>query len=166
MAQVTLKGNAVTTNGELPQVGSNCPEFKLTANDLSDVSLSDFAAKKKLISIVPSLDTGVCANSSDAFEKAAADFKDTVFLVVSVDTPFAQQRFCQEHGCKNIKTLSMMRSKKFAKDFGVLIQDGPLAGVATRSVVVLDKNNKVVYTQLVPEITEEPDYSAALQALK
>lgn len=166
MAQVTLKGNAVTTNGDLPALGSTCPDFKLTATDLSDVSLADFAGKKKLLSIVPSLDTGVCATSSDAFEKAAADFKDTVFLVISVDTPFAQQRFCQEHGCKHIKTLSLMRSRKFAKDIGVLVQDGPLAGVATRSVMVLDKNNKVVYTQLVPEITEEPDYSSALQALK
>ena len=166
MAQVTLKGNAVTTNGELPALGSTCPDFKLTATDLSDVSLADFAGKKKLLSIVPSLDTGVCATSSDAFEKAAADFKDTAFLVISVDTPFAQQRFCQEHSCKNIKTLSLMRSRKFAKDIGVLVQDGPLAGVTTRSVIVLDKNNKVVYTQLVPEITEEPDYSSALQALK
>ena len=166
MAQVTLKGNPVSTNGELPAVGSTCPDFKLTASDLSEVTLADFAGKKKLLSIVPSLDTGVCATSSDAFEKSAADFSDTAFLVISVDTPFAQQRFCQEHSCKNIKTLSLMRSKKFAKDFGVLIQDGPLEGVTARSVVVLDENNKVLYTQLVPEITEEPDYSKALQALK
>jgi len=166
MAQVTLKGNAVTTNGDLPALGTTCPDFKLVASDLSDVTLANFAGKKKLLSIVPSLDTGVCATSTDAFEKAAADFKDTVFLVISVDTPFAQQRFCQEHSCKNVKTLSLMRSRKFAKDFGVLVQDGPLAGVTARSVVVLDKNNKVIYTQLVPEITEEPDYSSALQALK
>jgi len=166
MAQVTLRGNAVTTNGDLPAIGTIGPDFKLTATDLSEVSLADFAGKKKLLSINPSLDTGVCATVSNTLEKAAADFKNAAFLIVSVDTPFAQQRFCQENSCKNVKTLSMIRSKKFAKDYGILIQDGPLAGCAARSIVVLDEKNKVLYTQLLPEISEEPDYSKALQALK
>lgn len=166
MAQVTLKGNTVSTNGDLPAVGASCPEFKLTQTNLSDVSLADFAGKKKLLSIVPSLDTDVCATSTDTFEKSASDFPDTVFLVISADTPFAQQRFCQEHNLKSVKTLSMLRSKNFAKDFGVLLQDGPLAGVTARAVVVLDENNKVLHSQLVGEITEEPDYAGALGVLK
>ena len=165
MATVTLQGNAIHTNGELPAVGSTAPEFKLTNAELQDVSLSDFAGRKKLLNIVPSLDTPTCAESTRKFNQAAQAHPDTVFLVISADLPFAQGRFCSSEGLENVVTLSMMRDRNFAKDYGVLIQDGPLAGITARAVVVLDENDTVLYTQLVPEIADEPDYEAALEAL-
>jgi thiol peroxidase len=166
MANITLRGTPVTTNGDLPAVGETAPAFKLTAADLNDKTLEDFSGKKKLLSIVPSLDTGVCAKSTKKFNTVANDYPDTVFLIISADLPFAQGRFCKDEETKNVITLSEMRNKNFAKDYGVLIQDGPLAGITARAVVVLDESNKVLYTELIPEISQEPDYDKVLAALK
>lgn len=166
MAQVTFKGNPVGTNGELPAKGAKAPDFRLTAGDLSDKSLADFAGKRKILNIVPSLDTGTCATSTIKFNKQAEGLADAVVLVVSADLPFAQGRFCGAEGLNNVVTLSMLRSKDFARDYGVLITDGPLAGLAARAVVVLDEDDQVIYTQLVPEIADEPDYDAALAAVR
>jgi len=165
MADITLKGNPCHTNGDLPAVGSQAPAFKLTAADLSDKGLGDFAGKRKLLNIVPSLDTPVCATSTQKFNAAMKGKADAVALVISADLVFAQKRFCGAEGIDNVVSMSMMRDRNFAKDYGVLITDGPLAGLCARAVVVLDANDKVVYTQLVPEITQEPDYDAALAAL-
>lgn len=165
MATVTLQGNPFNTNGDLPAVGSAAPDFNLVTKDLADVSLKTYAGKKKLISIVPSLDTGVCATSTKVFNERLGGRSDVVVLVVSADLPFAQGRFCGAEGIDNAVTLSMMRSRNFAKDYGILMVDGPLAGITGRAVVVLDAGDKVVYTQLVPEITTEPDYDAAIKAL-
>ena len=165
MAKITLRGNPIHTNGELPKIGSQAPDFKLTAKDLKDVSLADFKGKKKLLNIVPSLDTPTCALSTKKFNEHAKAHKDTVILIVSADLPFAQGRFCGNEHLDNVMPLSLMRDKKFAQDYGVLLQDGPLAGVTARAVVVLDANDKVVYTEMVPEIAQEPDYAKALKAL-
>ena len=165
MAKITLRGNPIHTNGELPKTGSQAPDFKLTAKDLKDVSLADFKGKKKLLNIVPSLDTPTCALSTKKFNEHAKQHKDTVILVVSADLPFAQGRFCGNEHLDNVIPLSLLRDKKFAQDYGVLLQDGPLAGVTARAVVVLDANDKVVYTEIVPEIAQEPDYQKALNAL-
>mgnify|MGYP001821443869 FL=1 len=165
MAQTALKGSPVNLAGDVPAVGSTAPDFKLVAGDLSDKSLADYAGKKKLLNIVPSLDTPTCATSTKKFNQAMAGKSDAVALVISADLPFASGRFCDAEGIKNVINLSMMRSRNFGKDYGVLIEDGPLAGITARAVVVLDADNKVVYTQLGPEITEEPDYDAALAAL-
>lgn len=165
MAEITLKGNPIHTNGELPAVGSVAPDFRLTTKDLEDVGLDGFAGKRKIVSIVPSLDTGVCAESTKKFNGLVANRDDVVVLVVSADLPFAQTRFCGAEGLDRVHTLSMMRSKNFGKDYGVLVQDGPLAGITARAVVVLDADNRVLYTQLVPEIGQEPDYDAAFAAL-
>ena len=165
MAKITLRGNPIHTNGELPKTGSQAPDFKLTAKDLKDVSLADFKGKKKLLNIVPSLDTPTCALSTKKFNEHAKAHKDTVILIVSADLPFAQGRFCGNEHLDNVIPLSLMRDKKFAQDYGVLLQDGPLAGVTARAVVVLDANDKVVYTEMVPEIAQEPDYAKALKAL-
>jgi thiol peroxidase len=165
MAEITLEGNVCHTNGDLPAVGSKAPDFTLVDSGLNDLSLADFAGKKKLISIVPSLDTGVCAESTRVFNKRFAGRDDAVALIVSADLPFAQSRFCSAEGLDNVKTLSMMRSDDFARDYGVLIEDGPLAGITGRAVLVLDADDEVVYAQLVPEITTEPDYEPAVAAL-
>ncbi|MCU7935125.1 MAG: thiol peroxidase [Candidatus Thiodiazotropha sp. (ex Dulcina madagascariensis)] len=166
MSTITLEGNPINTNGDLPTVGSVAPAFSLTAADLSDVSLSDYAGKRKLLNILPSLDTGVCATSTIKFNQAIADKSNAVALVISADLPFAQGRFCSAEGIENVIPLSMMRNRNFAKDYGVLITDGPLAGICARAVVVLDESNKVLYTQLVPEIVQEPDYDPALAHLE
>ncbi|MBL8258932.1 MAG: thiol peroxidase [Candidatus Competibacteraceae bacterium] len=165
MATVTFKGTSISTSGDLPAVGATAPEFKLVDGQLQDVGLSDFAGKKKLISIVPSLDTSVCALSTRKLNEESKKHADAVVLVVSADLPFAQKRFCDNEGLNNVVPLSMMRSRDFAKDYGVLQEDGPLAGLTARAVVVLDANNRVRYTELVPEITQEPNYAAALAAL-
>jgi len=165
MAQTALKGTPVNLAGDLPTVGSTAPDFKLVTGDLSDVGLAHYAGKKKLLNIVPSLDTGVCAASTKKFNEAMAGKTDAVALVISADLPFASSRFCSAEGITNVINLSMMRSRNFGKDYGVLITDGPLAGITARAVVVLDANNKVLYTELVPEITQEPNYDAALAAL-
>ncbi|HXH02488.1 MAG TPA: thiol peroxidase [Candidatus Competibacteraceae bacterium] len=165
MATVTLRGNPVHTSGELPAVGRKAPDFHLVDGKLNDVYLSTYAGKKKLLNIVPSLDTPTCQLSTKKFNEFAKQHPDTVILVVSADLPFAQSRFCGNEGLANVIPLSMMRSRNFAKDYGVLITDGPLAGIAARAVVVLDEHDTVKYTQLVPEIAEEPDYQSALAAL-
>jgi thiol peroxidase len=166
MATITFKGKPVDTNGQLPAVGETAPDLRLVTTDLRDVTLADFAGKKKLLNIVPSLDTSVCALSTRKFNEHAKVHSDTVVLVISADLPFAQKRFCGNEGLSNVVTLSMMRSRNFAKDYGVLMESGPLAGLTARAVVVLDENNVVRYTELVPEIAQEPNYEAALAALK
>ena len=165
MASITLHGTPCTTNGELPAVGSEAPDFKLTDKDLNDVSLADFAGKKKIISILPSLDTPVCAQSTQKFNEHVKQYSDTVLLVVSADLPFAMGRFCTGEKLDNVVPLSMMRSKAFGNDYGVLITDGPLAGVTARAVLVLDADNRVLHAELVPEIADEPNYQNALAAL-
>jgi len=166
MAQVTLRGSPMHTNGDLPAVGAKAPAFKLTNADLKDVSLEDFKGKKKILNIVPSLDTQVCATSTRKFNQQAGSVPNAVVLVVSADLPFASKRFCTTEGLQNVVPLSLMRDKSFAKDYGVLLQDGPLAGVTARAVVVIDESDKVIYRQLVPEIAQEPDYDAALKAAR
>lgn len=164
MAKITLKGSPISTNGELPSLKSKAPDFILVDSDLSDRSLKDYKGKHKILSIVPSLDTSVCSLSSKKFNEKAKEHPGLVVLVISADSPFAQKRFCGAEGAANIVALSMMRSKDFAKDYGVLITDGPLAGICARAVVVLDENDTVIYTELVPEIAQEPDYDKALKA--
>ncbi|MDJ0958920.1 MAG: thiol peroxidase [Arenicellales bacterium] len=165
MATITFHGNEAQTNGELPEVGSTAPEFKLVSKDLSDIKLSNYLGKKKLLNIVPSLDTGVCATSTKKFNEFAKQRDDVFVMVISADLPFAQSRFCVAESVENVVSLSMMRSRNFAKDYGVLIENGPLAGITARAVVGLDEDNTVIYTQLVPEIAQEPDYDAAIEAV-
>ena len=165
MAQVTLKGTPVNTNGTLPAVGNAAPDFSLVDGDLNNITLANYSGKKKILNIVPSLDTPVCATSTKVFNERIAGRKDAVVLIISADLPFAQKRFCTDSKLSNVTPLAMMRSRNFAKDYGVLLTDGPLAGITARAVVVLDENNKVKYTQLVPDITQEPDYDAALKAI-
>jgi thioredoxin-dependent peroxiredoxin len=166
MAQVTLKGNPIHTSGELPAVGTKAPNFKLTTADLRDVALEDYKGKKKILNIVPSLDTPTCATSTRKFNKEAGGLPNTVVLVVSADLPFAMKRFCTTEGLENVVPLSLMRDKRFAQDYGVLLKDGPLAGITARAVVVLDEADKVVHRQLVPDIGSEPDYESALKAVR
>jgi thiol peroxidase len=166
MATIMFKGSAVHTSGDLPAVGARAPDFTLTKNDLADVTLTDFSGKKKLLNIVPSLDTGVCAASTRRFNQEAARFRDAVVLVVSDDLPFAQKRFCETEGIRNVVTLSELRARKFGEDYGARILDGPLAGLLSRAVVVLDQNDRVIYTEQVSDIAKEPDYDRALAALK
>lgn len=165
MATITLQGNACNTNGDLPGVGATAPEFTLVDGKLNDVHLADFAGKKKILNIVPSLDTPTCATSTRKFNELIADRDDAVVLIISADLPFAAGRFCGVEGLKNVVPLSLMRGKAFAKDYGVLITDGPLAGITARAIVVLDAGNKVLHTELVPEIADEPNYDAAMAAL-
>ncbi|EHQ51562.1 Redoxin domain-containing protein [Ectothiorhodospira sp. PHS-1] len=165
MARITLQGNPINTSGDLPKVGSAAPAFTLVDKELNDVSLSDFGGKKKILYMVPSLDTGVCALSTKKFNDWVADRDDVVVLVVSADLPFAQGRFCGAEDVDKVKTLSMMRSRNFAKDYGVLIVDGPLAGITARALLVLDTHDHVVHAELVPEIAQEPDYDAAYAKL-
>lgn len=165
MATVTFKGSAVHTSGELPKAGSKAPNFVLTDAQLNDRTLNDFQGKRKLLSIVPSLDTGTCALSAKKFNMAAKEHPDVMILVVSADLPFAQKRLCSAEDLQNIVTLSMLRSKDFATQYGVLLIDGPLAGLAARAVVVLDEDDRVLYSELVGEITTEPNYAKALEEL-
>lgn len=165
MAKITLHGNEISTNGELPVLGGQAPAFSLVNSELSDVGLEAYSGKKKLLNIVPSLDTPTCALSTKKFNDLAESRDDTVFLMISADLPFAMSRFCIEEGTENVVTLSMMRSRKFAKDYGVLIEDGPLAGIMARAIVVIDESNKVMHTELVTEIADEPNYNAAVALL-
>ncbi|MCZ6559689.1 MAG: thiol peroxidase [Gammaproteobacteria bacterium] len=165
MATITLKGNEIHTAGDIPVVGGKAPDFQLTNGDLQEVSVADFAGKKKLLNIFPSIDTPVCAISTKKFNDYAREHEDTVMLMISADLPFAQKRFCADEGLENVQTLSTMRAPVFAKNYGVELVDGPLRGLTARAVVVLDENNTVLYSELVPEIAQEPDYEAALKAL-
>jgi thiol peroxidase len=167
MATVTLQGELkINVGGELPAVGSVASDFTLVKGDLSEVSLKDFKGKKVLLNIFPSIDTGVCAASVRQFNKDAAGLENTVVLGVSVDLPFAAGRFCAAEGIDNVVTVSAFRNPEFAASYGVLMVDGPLKGLLARSVVVVDADGKVAYTELVPEVTQEPNYNAALAALK
>jgi thiol peroxidase len=166
MATITLKGNPVSTSGDLPAVGSKAPDFKLVAEDLQDVTLAAFKGKRKILNIVPSLDTSVCATSARKFNERAKEIPNCVVIMVSADLPFASERFRSNEGLKDIITLSMMRSQQFALDYGVLMTDGPLAGICARAVVVLDESDRVVYSNLVPELGREPDYEKVLAAAK
>ena len=165
MAILTLQGNEIHTNGSLPAVGSMAPDFKLVDKDLKDITLADLADHYTLISIVPSLDTPVCATSTKQFNELAEQNRESDFIIISADLPFAMSRFCGVEEVKNVNCLSMMRSRDFARDYGILIEDGPLAGITARAVIVLDDSNKVVYSQLVTEIADEPDYAAAGAAM-
>ena len=165
MATVTFKGTAINTYGDLPAVGSVAPDFELVATDLADRGLADFPGKR-LINIVPSLDTPVCASSTREFHRLASSVDNAKVLVVSMDLPFAQGRFCTTEGLSDVVALSMLRTRKFAKDYGVLLTEGPLRGLCARAVVVIDSSGKVAYSELVPEITQEPNYEAAIAALK
>lgn len=166
MATITHRGNPITTNGELPKVGSKAPDFRLTTVELADVSLADYRGKRKVMNIVPSLDTPTCATSTRKFNEKAGQMPNTVVLVISADLPFAMKRFCAAEGLQNVVPLSLMRSRRFAKDYGVLIQDGLMAGITARAIVVVDEHDTVTYTELVPEIRQEPDYDKALAAAK
>jgi thioredoxin-dependent peroxiredoxin len=165
MATIALRGKEIHTSGELPRVGSKAPDFTLTDKDLRDVSLMEWIGKKKLLSIFPSIDTPVCALSTKKFNEYARDHDDAVLLMISADLPFALGRFCSGEKLGNVLALSTMRNRDFAKDYGVLIEDGPLAGLTARAIVVLDENDTVVHSELVSEIGQEPDYQAALKAL-
>lgn len=166
MSTVTFKGGNVNVAGQIPAVGSVAPDFTLVKNDLSEVSLKDLKGKTVILNIFPSIDTGVCAASVRRFNKDAASLANTVVLAVSADLPFAAGRFCTTEGIENVHPASVFRSPEFAKAYGVLMTDGPLKGLLARTVVVVDADGKVAYTELIPEITEEPNYSAALAAVK
>lgn len=166
MSAVTLGGNPVVVVGEFPETGDAATDFKLTNRDLADLSLADFAGKRKILNIVPSLDTDVCAQSARKFNAEAGSLDNTMVLVISADLPFAQKRFCSTEGLDNVVTLSTLRSGDFMQNYGVKIAEGALAGVTARAVVVLDEHDKVIHAQLVSEITNEPDYEAALAVLK
>ncbi|MFO1320442.1 MAG: thiol peroxidase [Burkholderiales bacterium] len=166
MATVTLKGNPVTVNGTLPQKGSLAPEFSLTGKDLADVSLTTWGGKRKVLNIVPSLDTPTCQKSTRVFNEKASAMNNAVVLVIAADLPFAMARFCGAEGLSNVVTLSTFRGKDFHQKYGVDITDGPLRGLTARAVVVLDENNRVIHTELVGEIASEPNYDAALAALQ
>ena len=166
MATITHKGKTVHSIGELPRVGSKAPDFKLTKGDLSDVSLADFPGQVRIINIVPSLDTGTCATSAKKFNEEIKKLGGAVVLNVSRDTPFAQSRFCKAEGVDVVVTLSDLRDRSFGKDYGVELKDGLLAGLLSRAVVVVDAAGKVVYAEQVPEISQEPNYAAALDAAK
>ncbi|MCB5187733.1 thiol peroxidase [Methylobacillus caricis] len=166
MATVTLKGNPVQIGGNLPQKGDTAPDFQLADAKRNLVSLADFAGKRKVLNIFPSIDTPTCATSVRTFNKQASGLDNTVVLAISADLPFAQSRFCGAEGLENVVTLSTFRdTAKFSKDYGVQITDSSLAGLTARAVVVLDENNKVLHSELVSEIANEPNYDAALAAL-
>ncbi len=166
MSTVTLAGNPIHLAGQFPKVGDGAPSFTLVGADLADVSLKDYAGKRKVLNIVPSLDTPVCQTSTRKFNERASAQHNTVVLVIAADLPFAMKRFCETEGLKNVVSLSTMRGREFMANYGVEIIDGPLAGITARAVVVLDEHDKVVHAELVPEIKQEPNYDAALAVLK
>lgn len=165
MATVTLQGNPLQVRGTVPATGSIAPDFSLTDKTLTDVSLKDFAGKRKVLNIVPSLDTPTCQKSTRVFNEKAAAMNNAVVLVVAADLPFAMSRFCGAEGLDKVHTLSTFRNHAFHTDYGVDIADGPIRGLTARAVLVLDEHDKVLHSQLVPEIADEPDYDAALKAL-
>lgn len=165
MATVTLAGNPVNVNGDFPQVGTTAKPFSLVNKDLADVSLLSFAGKRKVLNIFPSVDTPVCAASVRHFNESASKLNNTVVLCISADLPFAQARFCGAEGLDNVVSLSTLRGSEFKQAYGVDIVDSVLAGLTARAVVVLDEADKVLYAELVDEITHEPNYDAALKVL-
>ena len=166
MATTHFRGNPVNTIGELPIVGTNAPAFELVKTDLSDLTMDKLSGKRVILNIFPSLDTSVCAASVRRFNAEASKLENTSVVCVSKDLPFAHGRFCTTEGIENVIPASEFRSNNFGKSYGVMLTDGPLRGLLARAVVVLDENGKVKYTELVPEITQEPDYDSALAALK
>lgn len=165
MTKIAFKGNPINTSGSLPQVGDKAPDFTLVNTDLEEVKLSDFKGKTVVLNIFPSLDTGVCAASVRKFNEKAGSMDNTVILGISSDLPFAAGRFCSMEGIKNTIALSVFRDDSFAKDYGVLLVDGPMKGLTARAVVIVNPEGKVIYNQLVPEITEEPDYNSAIDSI-
>lgn len=166
MSTITLKGNKVNTLRSLPEIGSTAPGFNLVNSELATVSLNDFKGSKVILNIFPSVDTGTCAASIRKFNEEAAGLENTKVICISRDLPFAQARFCGSEGINNVVSLSDFRDHKFGKDYGVELIDGPLQGLLSRAVVVLDENQNLRYAEQVSEITEEPNYKAALEALK
>lgn len=166
MAQITFKGNPVQTCGVLPSVGETAPDFCLTGTDLVDVSLRSFAGKRLVLNIFPSIDTAVCATSVRRFNAEAAQLDNTIILCISLDLPFAHKRFCGAEGLTAVHSVSEMRTRGFGEAYGVRMVDGPLAGLLSRAIVVLDGAGTVIYTEQVPEITTEPNYADALAALR
>ena len=165
MAEITLQGNKINTNGDVPKIGSAAPDFVLVDSDLNDISLSNYDGKNIILNIIPSLDTPVCQKSTKIFNEKASSLSDVVVLAVSADLPFAMKRFCSAESIESVKPMSMMRSRNFAKDYGVLLVDGPLSGITARAVVVIDKDKKIIHSELVQEIANEPNYEAALNSL-
>lgn len=166
MATVTLGGKAIQTSGSLPEVGTHAIDFNLTKVDLGAASLKDFEGLKLILNIFPSIDTGVCATSVREFNKTAASLENTKVLCISRDLPFAQKRFCGAEGIENVEMLSDFQTGAFGKSYGLELVDGPMKGLHARAVVVLDENHQIVYEELVPEIAQEPNYEAALNAIK
>ena len=166
MAKITLKGNVIKTVGKLPEVGKKAPKFKLVGTDLSESKLKDFHGKKVLLNITTSLDTGICATSLRKFNQEGAKLDNTVVINISKDLPFAQARFCGAEGIENAITLSAFRTEKFGKKYGVTIKTGPMKGLLSRAVVAVNEDGEVIYTEQVPEIVQEPNYDAAISALK
>lgn len=164
MTQITLEGKPLQTVGQLPAVGSQAPDFRLTGTDLADKTKDDYAGQKLVLNIFPSIDTSVCAASVRRFNQEAATMDNSVVLCISADLPFAHQRFCETEGLDRVIPLAVFRSS-FGADYQVTIADGPLAGLLSRALIVIDENGKVIYTEQVPEIGQEPDYEKALQAL-
>ena len=165
MSEVTLRGAPIQIDGTFPSVGQKAPAFSLVGGDLADVTLANFAGKRKILNIFPSVDTPTCATSVRKFNEAAAELNNTQVLCISADLPFAQARFCGAEGIENVKSLSTMRGAAFLKDYGVAIASGPLTGLAARSVVVLDENDVVLHAELVSETGNEPNYEAAIAVL-
>jgi thiol peroxidase len=165
MASITLKGNPISTLGELPANGSTAPAFTAVKTDLAECTLADLAGQKVVLNVFPSIDTGVCAASTHRFNKEAGDLENTIIICISADLPFALGRFCGAEGLDNVVPVSTFRNPEFGENYGVTISDGPLAGLLSRAIVVIDESGKVVYTEQVPEITQEPNYEAALAAL-
>lgn len=166
MAQITFKGNPINTAGTLPKIGSTAPDFKVVKTDLTTMSLSDYRGKKVILNIFPSIDTGVCAASVRRFNAEASNLENTVVLCISRDLPFAQKRFCAAEGLENVIAGSEFRDEAFGRAYGVRIVDGPLEGLFSRAIVIVDEKGSVLYTEQVPEIAQEPDYEKALAALK
>lgn len=166
MTEVTLKGSPIEIAGDFPQVGQQAKPFRLVGTDLSDVELASFVGKRKVLNIFPSVDTPTCATSVRKFNAQANELANTVVVCISADLPFAQARFCGAEGLANVINLSTMRGSQFLRDYGVAITSGPLAGLAARAVVVIDERNKVLHSELVAEIGNEPDYEAAIASLK
>lgn len=166
MAHIILSGKTINTIADLPKIGSNAPDFRLTKTDFTDISIKEYSGKKIVLNIFPSIQTGVCSASVRRFNKEAVNLKNTEVLCVSVDLPFAHKSFCAAEGIENVTSVSALRTRSFGKDYGVLITDGPWEGLFSRAVVVVDEEGKVLYTEHVPQIGQEPDYEKALQALK
>lgn len=165
MTTITLEGNEIHTVGELPAPGSDAPSFTLTNAEMGETALADYTGKKIVLNIFPSIDTGVCAESTRRFNTAAGSLENTVVLCISADLPFALARFCGAENLTNVITLSTFRNPEFGDDYGVRISDSPIAGLMSRAVVIIDENNKIIHTEQVPEIAQEPDYDAALTKL-